>query len=57
MYVCVCHGITERQICEALDEGATSLGEIQRQLPVGSCCGRCLDTAHDVVIEHGQRRA
>jgi bacterioferritin-associated ferredoxin len=25
---------------------------VQCQLPVGSCCGRCEDTARQVVAEH-----
>jgi bacterioferritin-associated ferredoxin len=56
MYVCLCHGITERQIREALDDGATSLGDVQRRLPVGSRCGQCLDTAHEVISEHSEGR-
>jgi bacterioferritin-associated ferredoxin len=54
MYVCVCHGITDRQICRAVDEGARSLGEVQMQLPIGACCGRCVDTARDVIRDHQQ---
>jgi bacterioferritin-associated ferredoxin len=57
MYVCVCHGITDRQIRAALDEGATTLGELQRHLPVGSSCGRCLDAAHELIGEHGEELA
>lgn len=52
MYVCICHGITDRQIREALDQGANSLGEVQMRVPVGGCCGRCLPTAQEVVEEH-----
>jgi bacterioferritin-associated ferredoxin len=49
MYVCVCHGVTDRQICRAVDQGARSLGEVQMQLPVGACCGRCVDSAQAVI--------
>lgn len=52
MYVCVCHGVTDRQIREAVDGGARSLFDLQCSLPVGSCCGRCRDTAEQVVEEH-----
>ncbi len=52
MYVCICHGITDRQIRETLDRGATSLSDVQMQVPVGGCCGRCLPTAQEVVQEH-----
>jgi len=51
MYVCVCHGITERQIIRAVEQGARTLGEVQMQLPVGGCCGRCEDCARKVIRE------
>ena len=54
MYVCVCHGITERQILGAVEQGARTLGEVQMTLPVGGCCGRCEDCAREV-IRDGQR--
>jgi bacterioferritin-associated ferredoxin len=57
MYVCVCHAVSDRQIREVVDQGARSLFEVQCQLPVGSCCGRCQDTASQVVSEHIQSRA
>ncbi len=57
MYVCLCHGVTDRQIRELVDEGASSLGDVQRQLPVGSCCGRCVDSAHRLIDEHRSRTA
>ena len=51
MYVCVCHAVSDREIREAVDHGARSLFDVQCQLPVGSCCGRCEDTAREVVAE------
>jgi bacterioferritin-associated ferredoxin len=57
MYVCICHGITDRQIRETLDRGAASLGEVQMQVPVGGCCGRCLPTAQEVIQEHQAQQA
>lgn len=57
MYVCICHGITDRQIRETLDRGAASLSEVQLQVPVGGCCGRCLPAAEQLVEQHCQNRA
>ena len=54
MYVCVCHGITDRQICRAVDEGASSLCDVQMKLPVGGCCGRCVETAEEIISQHQQ---
>lgn len=52
MYVCLCNGISDRQIREVVDRGAASLGEVQAHLPVANCCGRCEDTAQDVIDCH-----
>jgi bacterioferritin-associated ferredoxin len=49
MYVCICHGITERQIHRAVEQGARTLGDVQMKLPVGACCGRCQDCAREVI--------
>jgi bacterioferritin-associated ferredoxin len=55
MYICICHGVTDRQIRRAVEQGASSLGEVQLQLPVGGCCGRCEDSARAVIGEHQSR--
>ncbi len=52
MYICVCHAISDRQIREAVDRGAESLCEVQSYLPVASCCGRCEDSAREVIESH-----
>jgi bacterioferritin-associated ferredoxin len=49
MYVCVCHAISDRQIREVVERGAESLTEVQAYLPVASCCGRCEDSAREVI--------
>lgn len=49
MYVCLCNGISDRQIREVVDRGAGSLGEVQAYLPVANCCGRCEQAACDVI--------
>lgn len=49
MYVCVCNAVTDKDICKAVDRGACSLFDVQNELPVGSRCGRCKETAKSVV--------
>lgn len=56
MYVCVCHAITDRQIREAIDQGAESLMQLQQVLPVASCCGRCEGTARELIDSELQNR-
>jgi len=56
MYVCLCNGVTDREIRAAVEDGAASLGDLQSILPVAVCCGRCADTARDIVDEHLRTR-
>jgi bacterioferritin-associated ferredoxin len=56
MYVCVCHAVTDKDIRNAVDRGARSLFDVQCELPVGSCCGRCSDTAKSVVDDYMSAR-
>lgn len=49
MYVCNCHKVTEKQITQAMNLGATTLTEIQQQLNVGTNCGSCLEHAQMVM--------
>ena len=55
MYICVCHGVTDRQIRRAVEQGATTFGEVQMQLPVGACCGRCEPAARELIKEHARQ--
>ena len=41
MYVCVCKAVTERQIRDAVRDGATALKDVRRKLGVSSECGQC----------------
>jgi len=41
MYICVCNGITERDIRSSIDAGARSFGDLQRELGIASGCGQC----------------
>jgi bacterioferritin-associated ferredoxin len=45
MYICNCNGITERTIRQAVELGCSSLEDLQRDLGVASCCGRCAPEA------------
>lgn len=45
MYVCLCNGITDRQIAEAVAQGARSIEALRAATGCGSQCGSCLDHA------------
>jgi bacterioferritin-associated ferredoxin len=51
MYVCVCKAVTDRQIREAAEGGARTLGDLRRELGVTSECGRCASCAHECLKE------
>ena len=57
MYICICHQISDRQIRRAVEQGACSLGELQMQLPVGGCCGRCVESAEALIAEQSEARS
>ncbi|WP_028115716.1 bacterioferritin-associated ferredoxin [Ferrimonas senticii] len=42
MYVCVCYGVTDKQIKQAVEQGAMDLKSLQAQLNVGKQCGKCV---------------
>ncbi|WP_274584570.1 (2Fe-2S)-binding protein [Neisseria leonii] len=45
MFVCICNAVTDRQIQETVAAGAATLGDLQAQLGVATCCGSCSDLA------------
>ncbi|MEL1265459.1 (2Fe-2S)-binding protein [Pseudoxanthomonas putridarboris] len=56
MYVCICNGVTERQIREAAAHGCRTVAELTMRTGCGATCGTCLDTAVDLLDSvHGGR--
>jgi bacterioferritin-associated ferredoxin len=51
MYICICKGITDGQIRRAVNEGATTLTDLRKQLGVASQCGKCACQASSVISE------
>ncbi len=51
MYVCVCNKVTDKQLKSAVENGAHSLGALQKSLAVGTNCGTCLETAQSMLNE------
>lgn len=49
MIVCVCKAVSERQIRQAADRGVVALRDLSRHLGVGTCCGKCVPTAREVL--------
>lgn len=53
MYICNCNGITEREIRGAVELGCATLNDLQRDLGVASCCGRCVPEASKLLRDCG----
>ena len=51
MYVCLCTGVTDGQIREAIYEGCCSYKEVRQATGVASQCGKCACLAKEVVRE------
>lgn len=43
MLVCLCHGINDKKIREAVDAGADSIRKVQKCTNAGQQCGACLE--------------
>ena len=54
MYVCVCHGVTDRDIRRAAAEGVREVHELTMRLGLGSGCGSCRDEAAAVLAAETQ---
>jgi bacterioferritin-associated ferredoxin len=51
MYVCLCQGVTDGQIRDAIYEGCCSYKDVRETLKVASQCGKCACLAKQVVRE------
>ena len=56
MYICICNGVTDRQIREAAEAGCASLAELTMRTGAGANCGSCLGAADALLDEIRTRR-
>jgi bacterioferritin-associated ferredoxin len=52
MYVCVCNAVTEREIRQAVELGATRMRHLKRDLGVAANCGKCACCARDMLRDN-----
>lgn len=57
MYVCLCNGVTDHCIREAIANGARSFEALQETLEVSTCCGCCDDEVRELLAECLERKA
>ena len=53
MIVCLCEGLSDREISQTIQAGATSLKEVGRRCRAGVDCGRCREQIRGML---GERR-
>lgn len=51
MIVCVCNNVSEKNIRHAVEGGMTTVSELRANLDVGTCCGKCVSCARQVLRE------
>lgn len=51
MYVCLCNGVTERQIRDVAEAGCRTLAELTMRTGCGATCGSCLPMAQALLDE------
>lgn len=49
MYVCLCKGVTDAQIKQAMESGADSFREIRETLGVATVCGSCACATRELI--------
>jgi len=47
MYICICQGVTDKQIHNAVCNGACSMRELRQCLGVVEQCGKCGRSTHE----------
>ncbi|HDY96865.1 MAG TPA: (2Fe-2S)-binding protein [Pseudomonas sabulinigri] len=52
MYVCLCKGITDNQIKDAINHGACSMRDLRSDLDVATQCGKCARDCKSILLEN-----
>ncbi|WP_016956777.1 bacterioferritin-associated ferredoxin [Catenovulum sp. SX2] len=51
MFVCLCNGITDKDIIAAAEKGCSSLVELRKQMDIANDCGKCRKQAINILRE------
>lgn len=52
MYVCLCHGISDKKIRKlTIEDGISDIRGIRKITPLGSQCGKCIRQAKVIIEE------
>jgi bacterioferritin-associated ferredoxin len=56
MYICVCNGITDRDIRSCVQQGACCMADLKRELGIATQCGRCEAHARELLRDAERSR-
>lgn len=51
MYVCLCNGLNERRVREAVANGAASVAKVYKHHGCAPRCGKCLPVVREILVE------
>jgi bacterioferritin-associated ferredoxin len=54
MIVCVCRGVSDREVRRHIDEGASCL-QLLGEKRIGDCCGVCTGSLRELIAEQTAR--
>lgn len=57
MYICICKQITDTQIHQEIENGATTLAELSKRLGVATQCGKCGRCARNMIRRKAREMA
>ena len=50
MYICLCYGVTDKTIKQAVrDHGVGNMRELREMMDLGGQCGKCVQMAQQVI--------
>ena len=49
MFACICHAVSDHQVVDAVDAGATTIEAVGDATKAGTTCGTCHDTLEDLI--------
>ena len=52
MYICLCKAVTDSEIRAAVEDGVEHVSHLAERCGLGTGCGRCQETAQQVIEEH-----
>ena len=57
MYVCICNGVTDRQILAVAEAGCATVSEMTMRTGAGANCGACLTLVAELIDEVHSKKA